>query len=76
MVASERNYNGTNKFRKSALKEDTNRLSYDRISHPSCSYDQAQLYQSLLNPIEKLEDHTRLRDALINNSWSTYGDAV
>lgn len=74
MVAEERGYNGTAKFRVGEHEVQTSGTLYDTVSHPNCSYEQANIWRELLDPVDDLQNHLRLQDALISNIWNTHGD--
>jgi len=73
MVAEERGYAGTANFRMFEQELQTGATVYDVISHPNGSYEQAEVWRALLDPIESLDDHVILREALMENIWNSHG---
>ena len=75
MIAAERGYTGTAKFR---LAEDMDLqnlpISLQHIRRPSSTYEQAQIWRMHLDPIEDRTEFLRFRSALEAHIWNNAGD--
>lgn len=74
MIAKERGYAGTAKFRMSESSLQSSEPMYDHIAHPSCTYEQADIWHSVLDRTDKVEDHYLLQQSLVSHNWNSYGD--
>jgi len=74
MVAEERGYDGTAKFRLAEESLQTMPVEYSSNTVPTCIYEQAEQWRNLCDETESLSDHTKLLHALMENFWNSYGD--
>ena len=74
MIVEERGYEGTAKFRISEDLMQTIPTTFTTQQAPQCPYEQSALWQEELDPIESLDDHHRLLNALMQNMWNAHGD--
>lgn len=74
MIAKERGYAGTAKFRMSESTTQSTEARYSQVEHPTSTYDQAELWRQSLDRTDSTDDHLVLPQALLDNIWNGYGD--
>lgn len=75
MIVEERGYEGTAKFRIEENMRQTVPTSIESVQRRAhCSYEQAQLWRDMLDPLESIDDHVKLQGALMQNIWNAHGD--
>lgn len=74
MIAEERGYFGTAKFRVTELELHKVETLYDHVAHPTCAYEQAEIRRSLLDGTDSSKDHEHLLLALMKKFWNMHGD--
>lgn len=76
MISEERGYYGTAKFRIPDTINDICAINYQTRDFPSTTYEQSTYWREFCGSNESLQDHVRLRDALMDHIWNTYGNEV
>lgn len=74
MIVEERGCRGTAKFRVSDELLQTRATSFNEVDHATTSYEQSEIWRTILDPVESLEDHLKLQLALTENVWNCHGE--